>query len=464
MNLHSRSSPSLIALPLLLFAGTGCGSVSKSAGHTEVNQIVQERIGLPTRWDQGSPDDRQVASWLDQSLRGGLTRERAVAIALLNNPALQDAYEQLGVSQADMVQAGLLSNPSFGGHVEFATNGSSRDVQFSLVQNFLDLFVLPARKRIAREQFEADILRVAHQALETAAEVSKEVVATEAAARLVQFRQAVVDATLGTATLADKQLAAGNVNELQAASEQVAHAESTLALVRERIELLRHHERLNRLLGLSGPRADWTLAEELPAPPDPPERDPSLDHLETLAITRRLDVDAARKQRLLMAHALDLARSTRLFGLIEVGVDVHQFPDGPRVFGPSLVLELPIFDQRQALIARLEAQERQADRRLTAVSITARSEVRLGQAELLAARQMVDQYRQVVLPLRSRIVGQAQLHYNGMLIGLPQLLLLKQDEVESQARYIAAVRDYWVARADLERAVGGHIPTNEKQP
>jgi cobalt-zinc-cadmium efflux system outer membrane protein len=360
-----------------------------------------------------------------------------------------------------VVQAGLLSNPSIGGHVEFATNGSSRDVQVSLVQDFLDLFVLPLRKRIAREQFEADMLRVAHQALETAAEVSKEVVATEAAARLVQFRQAVVDATLGTATLADKQLAAGNVNELQEASEQVVYAESVLDLARERTELLRHRERLNRLLGLWGPRADWTLAEELPAPPD---KEPPLDHLETLAISRRLDVDAARKQRLLIAHAVGLARSSRLFGRIEVGVDVHQFPDGPRVFGPSLVLELPIFDQRQAIIARLEAQERQAERRLTAVSVTARSEVRLGQAEVLAARQMVDQYRQVVLPLRSRIVVQAQLHYNGMLIGLPQLLLFKQNEVEAQAGYIGALRDYWVARADLERAVGGRIPTNEKQP
>ena len=449
------------ALSLLLIAVTGCASVSKTAGHTEVSQIVQERIGVPTRWDQGSPEDQQVAKWLDESLRGGLTRERAVAIALLNNPALQEAYEQLGVSQADMVQAGLLSNPSIGGHVEFATNGSSRDVQFSLVQDFLDLFVLPLRKRIAREQFEADILRVAHQALETAAEVTKEVVATEAAARLVQFRQEVVEATLGTATLAEKQLAAGNVSELQEASEQVVHAESVLDLAREQMELLRHRERLNRLLGLWGPRADWTLGEELPVPP---EKEPLLDHLETVAISRRLDVDAARKQRLLMAHAVSLARGSRLFGRIEVGVDLHQFPDGPRVFGPSLVLELPIFDQRQALIARLEAQERQAERRLTAISVTARSEVRLSQAEVLAARQMIDQYRDVVLPLRSRIVGQAQLHYNGMLIGLPQLLLLKQSEVEAQARYIDAVRDYWMARADLERAVGGHIPTNEKQP
>jgi cobalt-zinc-cadmium efflux system outer membrane protein len=94
-------SPVTPALGLVLIAATGCASVSRTAGHAEVDQIVQERIGVPTHWDQGSPEDPEVARWLDQLLRGGLTRERAVAIALLNNPGLQETYERLGVSQAD---------------------------------------------------------------------------------------------------------------------------------------------------------------------------------------------------------------------------------------------------------------------------------------------------------------------------------------------------------------------------
>jgi outer membrane protein, heavy metal efflux system len=454
-----------VALAVAL-VGLGCGSVSKTAGHAEVSQIVQDRIGVPTHWDQGSPEDQQVARWLDELLRGGLTQERAVAIALLNNPALQEAYEQLGVSQADLVQAGLLSNPSIGGHLELSSNGSSSDAQIWLVQNFLDLFVLPARKRIAREQFEAEVLRVADKALETAAEVGKEIASIEAAAQLVSLRESVVAGTLGAAELAQEQLAAGNVSELREASQAVVHAEAVLDLTRDQMELLRKREQLNRLLGLWGPRAEWRLVETLPLPS---AAEPALDDVEALALDRRLDVDAARKQRLLMTDAVGLARRSRLFGRIEVGVDAHQFPNGPRVFGPSLVLELPIFDQRQALIARLEAQERQSERHLTAVSLTARSEARLAHAEVLAARQLVDQYRAVVLPLRERILQQAQLHYNGMLIGLPQLLQVKQDQVETEAHYITALRDYWIARADLDRAVGGRItPQREaamkKQP
>jgi outer membrane protein, heavy metal efflux system len=445
-------------LAALLLLGAKCGSISTTAGHTQVDQIVRERVGQPTRWDQGSPEDRQIAAWLEELLRGGLTRERAVAIALFANPGLQDAYEQLGVSQADMVQAGLPRNPSIGGHIEISTSGSSRDVQVSLVQDFLDLFVLPYRKRIAREQFETDVLRVANKALDTAAEVDKELVSAQAADRLVGLRKTVVEATEGAAALADAQLDAGNVSALGEASQRVLHEEAVVDLARDQLELVRHRERLNRLLGLSGAQTGWTFAETLPPPP---ADDAEVGDLEALAIARRLDVEVARRERVVIAHATELARDSRLFGRIEVGVDAHQFPNGPRVYGPNLVLELPIFDQRQALIARLEAQQRQADRHLTAVSVAARSEVRVARAEVQVARRIVDQYRLGVLPLRGRIVEESQLHYNGMLIGLYQLLQARQAEVEAQARYVAAVRDYWIARADLDRAVGGALNASE---
>ena len=59
--------------------------------------------------------------------------------------------------------------------------------------------------------------------------------------------------------------------------------------------------------------------------------------------------------------------------------------------------------------------------------------------------------------MRDKVVDQSQLFYNGMLIGLYQLLDVKREQIEAHAQYIAAVRDYWVARADLERAIGGQL-------
>ena len=439
---------------VMLVTAVGCASVSKERGHDDVDRLVRERSGHQTHWAQGSPEDEQADKWVGELVGRGLTQTAAIDIALLNNPHLQETYEELGVSQADMVQAGLLRNPSIGAHVAFPVRGNGDEVSFSLVQDFLDVFMLPLRKRIATEQFTVEVLRVAQKALDTVADVQKEFADVEASAALLAYRKTVIEATSGAAELSRAQYAAGNLSELRHTTQMVSYEQAAIDLSRDELELYRHRERLNRLLGLWGARADWTLAEQLPILP---AAEPPLDHLETLAIRQRLDVDAARRQRLLMANAIGLARSSRFVGRLDVGVDAHQDADGPRVVGPFLVLELPIFDQRQALIARLEAQEREAERRLTAVSVDARSEVRMARAELIAARRIAERYQSTILPMRDKVVDESQLFYNGMLLGLYQLIDVKREQVEAHAQYIAAIRDYWMARADLERAVGGQL-------
>jgi cobalt-zinc-cadmium efflux system outer membrane protein len=230
-------------------------------------------------------------------------------------------------------------------------------------------------------------------------------------------------------------------------------------LSRDELALVTARERINQLLGLWGPNTDWTIAEKLP---ELPAADPEPLHLETAAIRQRLDVDAARKRVFLMWNALELARTSRLFGVVEVGVHTHQDPDGARLLGPTLSLELPIFDQRQGLIARLDAQYRQAIRKLDELSVNTRSRVRLGHARLTTARQIAERYKDVLLPLRERAVEQSQLEYNAMQIGLYQLLAAKQAQVEAFRGYLEAVQEYWSARAELELELGGRLQGRAK--
>lgn len=444
-----------------LLAG-GCASIQKERGHAEVAALVEERLGRKTRWNQGTPEDAEVARHLDALLKEDLTSDHSVEVALLNNPALQATYEDLGVSQADMVQAGLLSNPTLDGSIGFPISGRGvSEHEVSLVQDFVDLFTLPLRKRVAREQFMADTLRVAHEALATAAKVRKAFSEVQALQQLMELRRMALQAAVAAADLSARLRTAGNITELELASEQAAAEGVRLELAEVELALVEARENLNRLMGLWGPRTQWTLSEKLPPLPD---QEVSLAHLESLAIRQRLDIAAARKQVMLLWNALELARSARFFGRVEVGVHEHQDADGPRLFGPTLSLELPIFDQRQALIARLEAQHRQGERRLMELSVNTRSEVRAARARLLALRLVADRYRRVVLPLREKVVEQSQLQYNAMQIGLFQLLSAKRDQVEAYQGYIEAVRDYWMARADLEQLVGGRLQEGSAAP
>ena len=76
---------------------------------------------------------------------------------------------------------------------------------------------------------------------------------------------------------------------------------------------------------------------------------------------------------------------------------------------------------------------------------------------MLLARQRVDYVQSTAMPLRRRVVEESQLQYNAMQVSLFDLLRAKQEEVNAGREYVEALRDYWVARAELEKAVGGSL-------
>ncbi len=198
--------------------------------------------------------------------------------------------------------------------------------------------------------------------------------------------------------------------------------------------------------------------------PDLPEEEPALVHLESLAISQRLDLAAERWEIERIAKALSITVRWRYVPLIDVGVETERDTDGERVTGPVVAIQLPIFDRGQARVARVEALLRQSRQRLAALAIEIRSEVRDVRNRLLMARELGEHYRKVMIPLREQAVAESQRLYNFMLIGVYELLQAKQDEIDAYRDYIEAVRDYWVARSDLERAVGGQLTLNAEHP
>ena len=130
---------------------TGCASVPKEAGFPDVQKLIEQRMGSWVHWNQGIPEDAVVSDAVRSMLQQELTLDEAVQIALLNNRSLQAVYEELGIAQADVVQAGLLRNPIFGASFRFPDKAAgghrSTNTEFSVVQDFLDLLVLPLRKK-----------------------------------------------------------------------------------------------------------------------------------------------------------------------------------------------------------------------------------------------------------------------------------------------------------------------------
>jgi cobalt-zinc-cadmium efflux system outer membrane protein len=442
---------------LLFFIACACASVSPKGSFDDVSKLVAERGGGPIHWDQGTPADEQVQARVRDLVKGTLTAEGAVEVALLRNQGLVATYEKLGIAQADLVQAGLLRNPSFGARVRFPTSGPGTfiDTEFSLVQDFLDLFTFPLRKRVAAAQLDATKARVGGAVLDLTVQVRQAVVSLQAAQATVEVRKLVLEAQSAAAELRARQRAVGNVGDLDVFQEQAFFEQSKLDLARVEQQAVEQREQVNRLLGLWGPEsATWKVESRLP---DVPEQDPSLDQVESLAIGRRLDLIAIRAEAQALEQAASLAGLTRAVPALQAGVSVARDPEGTRVIGPSLSVELPIFDQGQSRSARLQAEIRQARARQAELAVNVRAEVRALRSRLVTTHRSADQYRTVLLPLREKSVKESQLRYNAMLLGVFQLLQARREQIAAYRDYLDTVRDYWITRAELERATGGSL-------
>ena len=453
-------------LPLCATAAllTSCAAVDQQTEFQSVENELSNQTGLRAVWNQGSDDDQKAEAAIRRTLTRPLNAGVAVQIALMNNPDLQATFEELNVSQADLDQAGLLRNPTFMASWRFPDRPPSiTDAEYSLAADFLDLVMIPLKVKVAQANLEQTELRIEHEVLELATEVKTAFYTYQADGQLEVRLKLIAQVGQAAADLAQAQLLAGNTTDLEAGNRQAQAALAHVELLNAQKETLAAREKLNRLMGLLGSDLEWRAAPNLP---ELPEREVSLDHLESLAISQRRDLAARQREVEAIGMALSLKTNTRFVPTtINIGVDTEKSSDtGQHLTGPTLDLTLPIFNQGQGEIAKLTAQYRMAQRQLQSLALQIRSEVREDRETLKMDRDLVDYYKKTVVPLNIEIVNQSQLQFNAMQKNTFDLFLSKQQELEAEKDYIAAWRDYWIARAELEQAVGGRLvrPENSK--
>ena len=385
-------------------------------------------------------------------LQKQLSADTAVQIALLNNRDLQSSYASLGIAQADLVEAGLLENPVFS--YTYYTGGAGSIVEASIVQDFVSVLSLSVRKKVGQAVADRVVAETAQRVLDLAWQVRTQYYVVVGDSQALDLMRQIVSATDAAAELARRQLAAGNLNRRDQAVQQAFYAQALLDASQAEMQLSSDREKLNRLMGLWGGQTRWSVPARLPRVP---ASLPSFDEIESQAISQRLDLAAAKKEAESTAQALTLTQQFRYLDALGIGVAYKREPGAGNFVGPTVQLGLPIFNQGQAKVARMEAEYRRSQERVAALAVAIRSETREARERLTAMQQVVQHYTQVLLPLQQTILSETLKSYNGMLTGVYELLLTKQMQVQTARQYVAANRDFWLAWADLERAAGGSL-------
>lgn len=499
-------TPRRIILGFLLGGGlfiVGCASVDARRDYERASMHANSALGQQL---QLSPEDRQsVHELVTERLNGGLTADEAVQVALLNNPKITAAFLRIGMARADVVQSGLVTNPTVGISLRFPDAGGLADLEFGLAQNIADLWMIPARKLAAERDLDRTLLEAARDAASLANDAKVayfSAVANQRALEITRENLGLVEQLLkitearleaGAAGALDVNLVRGLVLKIQVDERNARLAVATAK------------RRLATLLGLDGPPDELLLTDALPAP-----LAVQIDSFRLIEIAResRLDLRAARDV-VRAAEARVEAEYAKVFQNVEIGFALERnarralpgrniaadtaraaiangaltAPElesrGQRrleksqeieaILGPSLSATLPIFDQNQAQIAKAKYAVAEADSLLEALDRAIAQETREAADRATTAWNVAKLYEHEVLPQARTTLELSESSYQAGQTPILNVIDAQRSLLETRQAYVAALESAANALVDLERAtarpaselLAGHPTTSQ---
>lgn len=442
-----------VALSIAVTLLAGCTAFSKDGGFSTVANVASGRLGKEAVLIKTEDDRNAVAQRTQELLSAPLGMDEVVQIALLNNRGLQASYGELGIAEADLVQAGRLPNPGFS--FSRTRGGDDLSISRTFTLGMLRVLTMPLTARIESRRFEQARLQAANAMLDVAADARRAYIRAVAAKQSAAYAEQVKDSAEASTELARRMQQAGNFSQLDYAREQAFYADAMAQVARARQQSASAREKLTRVMGLWGSQAQYALPERLP---DLPATRPELHDLETFAMQNRLDIQAAKLQTQSVASSLGLSKATRFINVLDVGYQNNFTTSDGREQGYEISVEIPLFDWGSAKVARAEAIYMQSANRLAGTAINARSEVREAYSTYVFGYALAKHYRDEVVPIRKTVSDELLLRYNGMLASVFELLADSRDQIGAVTSAIDALKDYWLAQTDLQQAVGGRLP------
>lgn len=441
-----RLPAALVSLGLL----GGCASFSPDGGLDKVATVTQERIAVAPQSIRTEQDAARMADEVKRLLAEPLNADSVVKIAVLNNRGLQADLAGLGIAEADLVQAGRLRNPV----MSFSRMAGGGDVDYErkFLFDLMGLLTLSTRSEIERRRFEVTQLQVANATLDLVQSARQAFFTAVAAQEAAKHQEELMQAAEAGAELARRMADVGNFTRLRQQREQLLYAEATAELARARQNATRERERLTRLLGLAGVQRHYSLPDRLP---DLPATTIPEESVVQQAMDSRLDLRMAKIELTGLAKSLGLTRSTRFINVLEASYLNNNAKGSPNMRGYEIELSLPIFDWSQARTAKAEALYTQATYRVAGMAVNAESEVRDAYSAYRTAYDLARHHQDEIVPLRKRISEEILLRYNGMLIGVWDLLADARQQVAGINAAIQAKKDFWLADSNLHMALNG---------
>ena len=455
MNLKFKS----LVLTVVALGLSGCASYNVEQGVDRANRdasgFTQAELNLAKSKEER---DKRLAA-TNQLLAKPVGQKEAVQLLLANSPAFQALLAQNWADAASAAQSGRISNPTFA--FESVVTGSEAELNRFFSFGLLDLMTLPQRSAIASHRVEQVQIRMTAEVVDQVTRVRQAWVRAVAAEQSYKYAGQVLASAEASAELAKRMESVGNFNKLARARHHAFYADAATQLATVKQTAISRKEELVRLLGLDEAQAkQLVLPERLPNLPKQPM---SAEDVAKQINQERLDVQQAKAALNAAAKAQGLNKVTSLTD-IELSVRRGSVSDSSTSSyssrrGYEVGVKLPIFDWGDLQRDAMNAQTLAAANQLEATIRAAGSSLRENYAAYRTAYDISRHYRDEVIPLRKVISEENVLRYNGMIIGVFELLADSRDQVGVVISAIAAEQQFWLADAALQATLIGR-PTS----
>ena len=444
-------------LALSLMLASSCVQVNPRPDFDKARRLIQESTGRRDVFDPYAP--ALAAEELEAIFTDGLSLDEALRLALVNNKELQAEFQEIGVANADWVQAQLLSNPSLDVLLRLPTGGGRSMLEAIVGVELLELWRIPVRKEVARHKLDATVLRIARRAGERLAQAREAYYGAVAAEAL--HRVAVDNVKLaalsfetvrklheaGAADAFDENLARGPLLSAQ------------LVLRTARLEASNAKRVLAKMLSVERPVKDLLLTDPLPRQ-SRLEIDP--EALVRRALSARLDLQAIAAAVKALVVRVRFEQS-KAWGNVAAGPTIERSGGSGGTFvGPSLSLTLPLFDQNQAQVARARFRLEQMVKLHEAAKVTVAQDVRSSVDRANTAWRSLAFYESELLPSAERSLALARESYAAGRSSLLALIAVQRQLLEARRGHVALRLEASSSSSDLERVVG--VPLEGRRP
>lgn len=439
-----------LVLGVAALTAIGCQSGVSRDSRSEVAADLASRFGV-TIGEQDQAGESVLPPSV--SLDDGLSEDEAAQIALWNNAAFQEMLAQLGVSNAQLLDAGLIADPQFS---IFLPVGP-KQFEFTTFQAVDALWLQPIRVRAS----ELDVDRVGQSMVQNGLDVIRDarvahvnfVVATDQAAlarEAEELRKQIAD-------LAQKRLDAGDISELEATTSRIDALQAKAAADRAVHDVTLARQQLQAVLGLTG-SSELRVQSPVPNPPliSVDSGHSSLDSSVDEALAARPDLRAAEIAIEVAGERAGLARNQ--FMNLDAIYDANgKGQRGSYESGPGLRFTIPVFNGNQGGIAIADAQWEQAVRRYVTVRDQVTLDVRNAHTRHVQASENLKTLQVEILPALKQAEELARRNYeNG---ATPYFFVLQTTDqyLGARMRELEVAADLARATAELERSVGVRV-------